>query len=103
VVNKLIGIKRKNDSFSRIVSRIDSDTFYWDLFLWLVVPGDSDTLLGDLNEEYRLRHSTEGEARARAWYRNQASTTFWNYLWKTIERLVAIGTLIDLFSPWFRK
>jgi len=97
-------LQRENQSFSRIIGGIEGDTFYLDLLLWFVLPGGySEELLGDLNEEYLLLNSTDGAARARAWYRHQVITTIRDCLWKRIERLAAIGTLIDLFGRWFRS
>lgn len=101
---KSINRKRKSESLERIISRVDSDTFYWDLLLWLVLPGASgEDALGDLNEEYLLRNSTEGEARARAWYRTQAVGTLKDCFWEKVVRLAALGTLIDLVGRWFRS
>ncbi len=101
---KLAGIGRKTASFSRLISRIDCDTFYGELLLWLVVPCvDSEALTGDLSEEYLLQTSTKGEAGARAWYRDQVKRTLRNFLWEKLERLAAIGTLIDLVGRRFRK
>lgn len=63
-------------SLTKIIDRIDSDTYYWDLLLWIVVPAaNGEVLLGDLNEEYLLRQSKEGEAGARAWYQDQVTAT----------------------------
>ena len=104
MLRKAFDRKRKAESFLRIASKLDSDTFYWDLLLWFVLPGASgESALGDLNEEYLLRNSTEGEARARAWYRDQVTGTLKNCLWEKIVRLAAIGTLIDLVNRWFRR
>jgi hypothetical protein len=101
---KLADIGRKTTSFSRLISRIDCDTFYGELLLWLVVPCvDSEALTGDLSEEYLLQISTKGEAGAKAWYRYQLATTLRDCLWKKFERLAAIGTLIDLVGRRFRK
>jgi hypothetical protein len=58
---------RKNESLKRITLNAESDTFYCDILLWLIVPSaHSEELIGDLTEEYRLRISTEGKADARA-------------------------------------
>ena len=101
---KLADIKQKTTSFSRLISRIDSDDFYGELLLWLIVPSvDSEALMGDLSEEYLLQISTKGEDGARAWYRYQVATTVRDCIWKKFERLAAIGTLIDLVGRWFRK
>jgi hypothetical protein len=101
--NRAVNDQRKLQSLSRIISRVECDTFYWDLLLWAVVPGGcSEELLGDLNEEYLLRISTEGEASARAWYRHQVTATVGNYFWRKIERLAAIATLVDLLDRWFK-
>jgi len=96
---------RKRETFFRILSQIEnSPTFYWDLLLWFVTPSSySDDLLGDLSEEYQLRNAIEGEALARAWYGHQVITTLRDFLWKKIERLAAIGTLIDMVGRWFRN
>jgi hypothetical protein len=93
--------QRSWNGFSRIVSRIRSDNFYWDLLLWLC--GCSEEMLGDLNEEYLLRIASDGEAGARAWYCGQVVTTMRDYLWMKIEHLAAVGALIDLVGRWFRK
>jgi len=104
VQRKLISRQSKTHSFRKIIARVDCDTFYWDLLLWLVLPGGySEALLGDLNEEYMLRHSSEGEAGARIWYRNQTTLTLKDFFWKNIERWAALGTLIDLLDRWLRK
>lgn len=92
---------RSAQSFSIIVSRISSETFYWDLLLW--VAGCREEMLGDLNERYLLRISTHGKAGALAWYCDQAIRTIRDYVWTKIERLAAIGALIDLISRWFKK
>ena len=96
---------RKRKAFLRILSQIEnSPTFYWDLLLWFVTPSPySDDLLGDLSEEYQLRNTIEGDALARAWYGHQVITTLRDFLWKKIERLAAIGTLIDMVGRWFRN
>ena len=61
----------KTESLKKIVHGINSDTYYWDLLLWIVAPGThGEDILGDLNEEYLLRQSKEGDVVARAWYRN---------------------------------
>lgn len=96
--------KLKAEALKRIIERIDNDNFYWDLVIWFVVPsGYGEALLGDLNEEFVLRQSTEGEANARAWYRNQVVATVKEIIWKKIERLAAIGGLIDLVARWFKQ
>ena len=72
------------------------ETFYENLLLWLVVPvGWSETLIGDLSEELNLRMDEEGDTSARAWYRKQAWTTAKHLIWDKVERLVAVGTLIE--------
>lgn len=105
VRSKFFAMQRKNEAFRRIFSQIrTSPTFYEDLILWFVLPGAYiDDQLGDLNEEYMLRLSTEGEAKARAWYQNQVITSVKDCMWKRIERLAAIGTLVDLIDRWFRR
>jgi hypothetical protein len=104
IQSRLTRRKRKIASFKKIVDRIDSDTFYWDLSLWVVIPvAYGEELLGDLNEEYLLRYSKDGKGGARNWYRNQVARTLKDCLWKKVERLAAIGTLIDLLDRWFRK
>lgn len=101
---KLGDISRKTTSFRGLLSRVDGDTFYWDLLLWLVVPvADAEALMGDLTEEYPLQISTLGEAGARGWYRYQVATTLRDCVWKKFERVLAIGTLIDLIDRWLRK
>jgi hypothetical protein len=92
------------DSLCRILSRVESNTFYWDLLLWFLVPGaHSDELLGDLNEEYLLRVSDKGELSAKAWYQHQAVTTIMQYLWKRVERIATVATLIDLIERWLKR
>jgi hypothetical protein len=104
LLRKSLDRKRKAESFLKIASRLDSGTFYWDLLLWLMLPGSSsEDALGDLNEEYLLRASTDGEVSARAWYRDQVTGTLKNCVWEKIVRLAALGTLIDLVSRWFRR
>ena len=96
--------RRKSESFGRLILSIDSNTFYSDLLLWLVVPGASyEALVGDLKEEFLLRQSTEGEARALAWYRYQVATTVKDCFWTKVERFAQIGTLLDLLNRWLRK
>jgi hypothetical protein len=100
----MVGSKKSRDSFSLIISRIDSPTFYWDLILWLLTPGlYCEEMLGDLNEEYLLRASDEGEASANAWYQHQAIATIMRYCWKRIERIATVATLIDLMERWLKK
>jgi hypothetical protein len=105
VKDGLFRADRKRQAFRRILAQIEtSSTFYWDLLLWLVIPSSySEELLGDLVEEYQLRNATDGEALARAWYGHQVMSTLRDCLWKRIERLAAIGTLIDLAGRWFRS
>jgi hypothetical protein len=97
--------KRKSaESLIRIAQKLDSDTFYWDLMIWILVPGAyCEEILGDLNEEYLLKISECGEANARAWYQHQAVDTTVRYFWKRFERLAAIGALIDLMQRWFKR
>jgi hypothetical protein len=91
-------------AFKEILSRIDSDTFYLDLLLWFLLPDAfSEALLGDLNEEYQIRKSTDGPVRARSWYRHQVAATVKDCLWRKIERLAAIGTLLDLLFRSHKK
>ena len=94
--------QRSNEALKRIISQIQtSPNFYWELLLWFVLPnGCIEDQLGDLNEEFILRNSTDGEAAARAWYRRQVISSVKDRLWDKIERLVAIGTLIEW---WFRR
>jgi hypothetical protein len=100
----LLSLGSSLDSLSRIISRTDSETFYWDLLLWLLVPSMRiEELLGDLNEEYLLRVSEVSDAEARAWYQYQAVHTIVHYFWKRLERVAAIATLADFVARWFRK
>jgi hypothetical protein len=94
-------LQRRHASFSRIASSIGSQTFYGDLLLWLA--GGSEEMLGCLNEEYQLRISSDGEGNARDWYYDQAIASVRVFLWTKIERLAAVGALIDLISRWFKK
>ena len=104
VLTHLTRRERKVKSLKMIIERIDSATFYCDLLLWAVTPSSySEELLGDLNEEYLLRRSTDGERVAKTWYRDQVTRTLKDCLWKRIERMAAVGTLIDLLDRWFRK
>jgi hypothetical protein len=96
--------KKSMDSLFRIISRIESPTFYWDLMLWLLTPGlYSEEILGDLNEEYLLRASDDGKVNAHAWYQHQAIATIARYCWKRVERIATIATLIDLVERWLKK
>lgn len=96
--------KKHSEAFCRIISRIDSGTFYWDLLLWVLVPElHSEELLGDLNEEYLLRVSEDGELSAKAWYQHQAVATIMQYFWKRVERVVTVATLIDLIERWLKR
>jgi hypothetical protein len=80
------------------------ENFYWDLLLWFVLPvAYGEELLGDLNEEYLLRLSSEGEGRARTWYRDQVVRTVTDNLWQKLERIAIVGALIDLLDRWFRR
>jgi hypothetical protein len=99
--NKGERLQRRFNSLLRIISRVSNDNFYWDLLIWLV--GGSEEMLGDLNEEYLLRISSSGEPAARAWYCEQAVSSARDYFWSKIERLAAIGALMDLVSRWFKK
>jgi hypothetical protein len=105
VQDKNLRRQRKIAAFQRILAQIKtSPTFYQDLLLWFVLPGGCiDEQIGDLNEEYLLQLSTEGEAAAKAWYREQVITSLKDCLWKRIERLAAVGTLIDLLDRCFRR
>jgi hypothetical protein len=95
---------QKRDALKRIIRNPGSDTFYCDLLLWLIVPGEhSEELCGDLIEECSLRSSTEGEAAAKAWYRNQVIRSVHDYVWKRLERLAAIKFLMDTIRWWFRS
>jgi hypothetical protein len=97
IKDRLLRNQRSSAALKRIVSQIQtSPNFYWDLLLWFVVPGGFvDDQLGDLNEEFLLRLSSDGEAPANAWYRHQVVSSIVDHLWAKIERLIAIGTLID--------
>jgi hypothetical protein len=94
--------QRSSEALRRIISQIrTSPNFYWDLLLWFVVPGGFvEDQIGDLNEEFLLRTLSDGEALANAWYRHQVVSSIVDHLWDKIERLIAIGTLIDW---WFRR
>jgi hypothetical protein len=100
---KLLSLQRRNEAFGRILSQIEtSETYYWDLLLCVVLPGEYiDEQLGDLNEEYLLRCATEGEIIARAWYCDQVMRSVKDRLLHKIERFVAFGTLIDFAHRWF--
>ncbi len=100
--HKMAVRKRKTESFERIIDQAESSvTFYWDLLLWLVI--GCEELMGDMGEEYLLRTEDEGEAQARAWYQEQVIRTISGHLWRKIERLAAIGTIIDFMYRLFRK
>jgi hypothetical protein len=100
----IVRSKKSMDSLFRIISRIESPTFYWDLMLWLLTPGlYSEEMLGDLNEEYLLRASADGKRNANAWYQHQAIATIARYCWKRAERMATIATLIDLVERWLKK
>lgn len=100
----IVKVQTSCESLNRILARLESATFYWDLLLWFLIPGlRSEELLGDLNEEFLLRLSDEGEANAKAWYQHQAVSTLMHYLWKRVERIATIATLIDLVERWLRK
>lgn len=102
--SKIATIQTKTASLKRIIEGIDGNTFYSDLLLWLVTPsGYDEALVGDLKEERVFRSSADGEKSANAWYRHQIKTTLKDLLWTKIQRLAAIGTLIDLIDRWFRK
>ena len=102
--NKFVIRNAKLESLRRIILGIDSNTFYSDLLFWLLTPsGYDEAMTGDLKEEYVLRCSTHGEESANAWYQHQITATLKDFLWTKIERVAAIGTLIDLFDRWFRK
>lgn len=93
--------RRSADALKRLISEADiSSTFYCDVLLWLFVP--CEELIGDLAEEYLLRSASEGELIARAWYREQVIRTVCHHLWKKIERLAALGTVIDYVCRLFK-
>ena len=102
--DNLCRFQRKYAVFKGIVSQMEnSRTFYWDLLVWYVIPDAySEELLGDLTEEYRLRSTAEGEVRALAWYRNQSIRTVVEHLWKKVERLAAIGSLVEFLRRLLR-
>jgi hypothetical protein len=106
-------VRRARRSHARLVSRLESlrkigegingETFYWELALWVAVPGiHGDELLGDLAEEYLLRCSRHGASAAFEWYREQALSTVRDCLWKRIQRIASLGAFIDLILRWMR-
>ena len=100
----MIARQKNSESLQRIIAGITGDLFYRDLALWLIVPGShSEELLGDLNEEYLLRYSSDSELNARSWYQHQAAMTIKGCIWERIERLAAIGTLVDWVRHWFSR
>ncbi|MDQ1405752.1 MAG: hypothetical protein QOG55_1381 [Acidobacteriaceae bacterium] len=102
--NKFLIKRAKTESLRRIILGIDSNTFYFELLLWLVTSsGYDEALVGDLKEERVFRSSADGEESADSWYRHQIKATLKDLLWMKIQRLAAIGTLIDLLDRWFRK
>jgi hypothetical protein len=102
-LSRVFRLQRKTESLRTLLARIECDTFYWELALWFLVPGaNSEDILGDLIEEYLLRASTQGEPEAKVWYARQIVATAKDYLWEKIERLTALGTLLDLVVRWFR-
>lgn len=95
---------RKIDSFSKLLDRIETDTFYSELLLWFVVPmSRSEELVGDLHEEYVLRQSTDGPASATAWFKEQVRRTLTVFLWARFQRWTAIANFVDLLDRWFRR
>ena len=102
--NRTVAGQQRLDSLRGIVLRIEDDTFYSELLLWLVAPNRyDDAMFGDLMEEYVLRCSVQGEEKARAWRQLQLKMTLKDCMWKKFERLAAIGTLADLISRLFIK
>lgn len=90
-------VGRKAESLKRLVSQIDSPNFLWDLVIWVVVSDAYvEELLGDLNEEYLLQQAKHGEGFAKDWYWRQTTKTLRDSVWNTIDRIVAISSLIDL-------
>jgi hypothetical protein len=96
--------KRKTNSFLKVIARIDGEIFYGELLLWFVIPvAYGEELLGDLNEEYLLRRSNEGEGCARRWYRDQVVRTLKDSLWQKLERIAIVGALVDLVDRWWPR
>jgi hypothetical protein len=96
---------KKIEALKEIISlKFDDSTFYYALVLWLVMPPiHVDSCLGDLDEEYMLRRLSMGDAVAKAWYQNQVVSSAKSYLWARVERLVAIGSLIEWMFNLSRK
>jgi hypothetical protein len=91
------------EALKRILERIDSATFYGDLLLWMALPDSfGEEVLGDLNEEFELRASANRSA-AQAWYRGQVWSTLKSCMWRKVERLAAIVTIVDLIVRSRRK
>jgi hypothetical protein len=102
--DQIASVQTSRESLNRILSRLESATFYLDLLLWCLISGPhSEELLGDLNEEFLLRLSDEGEVNAKAWYQHQVVSTLMHYLWKRVERIATIATFIDLMERWLKK
>lgn len=95
---------REYDSFQKLAQRVDSETYYLDLLLWLVLPSDfGEQALGDLNEEYLIRSETLGPSQAQAWYRRQVRDSVKACFWRKLERIAVIGTIVDLLMKLIRS
>lgn len=103
VQSRLERRQKRLQSLGSIVRRIDQDTFYGELLLWLLLSSaHSEEMSGDLSEEYALHRVEKGDVEAAAWYRSQVFRTLRDRFWETVQQLAAIGTLIDIFVQWFR-
>jgi hypothetical protein len=98
-------IKRKQEALVTIISQVETAPNYcWSLLLWFFLPGGSiEEQMGDLSEELDLRTAFDGEALANAWYRREVFRSVRDRLWAKIERLAAIGTLIDFLIRWLKN
>ena len=92
-------VARHGHTFGHTTAVPNTQPFTRDLS---TVPKKCRCWLGDLAEEFQLRLVAVGERKAVAWYGEQVRTTVSAHIWQKLERLTAIGTLIDFVSRLLR-
>jgi len=71
--------------------------------LWFCLPrGDSEVVLGDLEEDYRRRLPKLGPTLGYCWYWKEAIRTVWPFTWARIQKIVGI-LLLGRLADWLRR